>query len=349
MGQSVLWGMRMTIGIGLIGCGYWGPNLLRNFHANPKARVVAVADRDAARRRFVEQRYPGVGTVEDHRWILDDPEIDAVVVATPAATHGVLAREALEKGKHVLVEKPLAMSGEEAAALVELAEARGLVVMPGHTFLYNAAVEALKRYVDEGTLGEIYYLYSQRLNLGIVRSDVNAMWNLAPHDVSIVLHLFGESPGSVSAQGACYLQEGIEDVVFMDLRFPSGRLAHIHVSWLDPGKVRRMTVVGSERMCVYDDIAEAKIALYDRGIDRHFKQPADYGLHQLVKRAGDILLPKIDFVEPLAKETAAFLQAVESGEPPLADGPSGLEVVRVLEACQRSLEAEGRPIALAAS
>ena len=336
----------MTTGIGLIGCGYWGPNLLRNFRRNPDARVVAVADRDSSRRAFVEREYPGVGTTDDHRWLLDDPEIDAVVVATPASTHADLAREALEKGKHVLVEKPLAMRAGDAEALVELAEARDLILMAGHTFLYNAAVERLKREVDAGTLGEVYYLYSQRLNLGIVRSDVNAMWNLAPHDVSIVLHLFGEEPQRVTAQGACYLQPGIEDVVFMDLAFPSGRHAHIHVSWLDPGKVRRMTVVGSKKMCVYDDIAEAKLALYDRGIDRQFEQPSDYGLHQLVKRAGDIVLPKIDFQEPLAKETAAFLTAIQTGEAPLSDGRSGLAVVRVLEACQRSLEAGGTPVTL---
>lgn len=340
--------------VGIIGCGYWGPNLLRNLAANPRARVAGVADRAPERRAFVTERYPGVRTLEDHRALLSDPEVEAVVVATPAATHGALAREALEAGKHVLVEKPLAMSTAEAEGLVALAAEKHRVLMAGHTFLFNAAVEALKGYVDDGTLGEPYYLYSQRLNLGIVRSDVNALWNLAPHDVSIVLHLFGGLPRSVSATGASYLQPEIEDVVFMNLRYGDGRLAHVHVSWLDPGKVRRMTVVGSKKMVVYDDVADAKIAVYDKGIDRRpigadrspVPQPTEFAAHQLVKRAGDVHLPDIAFTEPLAREVDHFVHCVETGEAPLTGPKNGLDVVRVLEAAERSIAGGGVEIPL---
>ena len=340
--------------VGIIGCGYWGPNLLRNLASHPRARVAGVADRSPERRAFVSGKYPAVRTLEGHEQLLADPEVEAVIVATPAATHGRLALEALEAGKHVLVEKPLAMSVAEAEALVAAAKARNLVLMAGHTFLFNAAVEALKGYVDDGTLGEPYYLYSQRLNLGIVRSDVNALWNLAPHDVSIVLHLFGGLPTSVSATGACYLQEGIEDVVFMNLRYGDGRLAHVHVSWLDPGKVRRMTVVGSRKMVVYDDVADAKIAVYDKGIDRHpvgadrspVSQPTEFAAHQLVKRAGDVHLPDIAFTEPLAREVDHFVHCIETGEAPLTGPKNGLDVVRVLEAATHSLARGGAEIAL---
>ena len=337
------------IGVGIIGCGYWGPNLLRNFARHPRSRVLKVADRAADRRAFVEGTYPDVATCADHREILDDAGISAVVVATPAATHAALAMEALEAGKHVLVEKPLAMTAVEAERLVEVAEAKDLRLMVGHTFLFNPAVQALKRYVDDGTAGEVYYLYSQRLNLGILRQDVNAMWNLAPHDVSIALHLFDAAPTSVSATGASYLQPGIEDVVFLNLRFPGDRLAHVHVSWLDPGKVRRMTVVGSKKMIVYDDIADTKIALYDKGFDPRpapdarapVEQPTDFAAHQLITRAGDILLPRIKFTEPLAAEVDHFVSCIENAARPLTDGRAGLSVVRVLEAAQRSISEGG--------
>jgi len=347
------------IGVGVIGCGYWGPNLLRNFTRSPLAEVIGVAEMSPERRAFVERAHPGMKTTSDHRFLLDDPKVQAVVVATPASTHAALCIEALEAGKHVMVEKPMAMNVAEAEAIVACAKRVQKQVLVGHTFVYNPAVLALKDAIDEGSLGEVYYLYGQRLNLGIVRQDVNAMWNLAPHDISIALFLFGESPEAVSATGACYLQPGIEDVVFVNLHFPSGKIAHLHVSWLDPGKVRRMTVVGSKQMVVYDDVAENKLAFYDKGIDRvgivpaqadgraPMSQPSDFGLHQLVKRAGDIHLPMINFTEPLASEVEHFLRCVAENKTPRSDAEAGLEVVRVLEAASQSLAAKGATIKLA--
>lgn len=326
-----------------IGCGYWGPNLLRNFSAQPDCRVKFVAELDSARRKYVDENFPRSTTVADIQPLFEDPEIDAVLIATPAASHYELTRRALEHGKHVFVEKPLATTTGEADELLSLAEANGKTLMAGHTFLYNAAVRYAKKLLDDGELGEVYYIYSQRLNLGQVRSDVNAWWNLAPHDVSILLYLMkGELPVSVSAIGISYIQPGIEDVVFATLSWANGITAHIHVSWLDPGKVRKMTFVGSRKMVVYDDVSDNKIMVFDKGVDRipRIGERMDYDQfnnYQLIHRTGDVWLPRISFQEPLKVEAAHFLECLRSGEQPLTGGAHARDVVAVLEATQLAL------------
>jgi predicted dehydrogenase len=283
--------------------------------------------------------------------LLNDPEIDAIVVATPAASHHALAKQVLESGKHVFVEKPLATSTEQADELVSLAAKAGKTLMVGHTFLYNAAVRYAKKLLNDESLGQLYYIYSQRLNLGQVRSDVNAWWNLAPHDVSIMMYLMNdELPVSVSATGVSYIQPGIEDVVFATLKWASGVTGHIHVSWLDPGKIRKMTLVGSRKMVVYDDVSDDKIKIFDKGVDRVPKigERMDYdqsGDYQLIHRTGDILLPKISFQEPLKTESAHFLECLRNGQPPLTGPKHARDVVAVLEATQTALTS-GRAVAL---
>jgi predicted dehydrogenase len=281
--------------------------------------------------------------------LLDDPEIDAVVIASPAATHYEIARRALLAGKHVLVEKPLATSGAHARELAELAGERRLQLMTGHTFLYNAAVRRMREIVASGGIGDVYYVYSQRLNLGQTRSDVDVWWNLAPHDVSILSYLLGGAVAeSVAAQGITFLQPGIADAVFAVLRFPGGVAAHVHVSWLDPGKVRRVTVVGSRKMLVYDDVAEQKLAVLDQGFDRvpslgdrmDFDHP---DRTRLLRRMGDVWLPRIEMQEPLRAEAAHFLECVRTGAPPLSGPRHACDVVSMLEAGQRSLEQGGSP------
>jgi predicted dehydrogenase len=330
-----------------IGLGYWGPNLLRNLLNVAEAEVVAVADLDSRRLAEVALNGRAISTTTDYQQLLERHDIDAVVIAAPAALHARMAHEALDAGKHVFVEKPLAMNVAEATGLVELAERHARVLMVGHTFLYNAAVRRLKQYVADGEIGEVLYLYAQRLNLGRVRHDVNALWNFAPHDVSILLYLLGQSPIEVSARGFSYLQPGIEDVVFMTLVFAGGISAHVHISWLDPHKVRQMTVVGSRKMVVYDDVsADARLVLYDRGVDRvptadsppDFKTFAEF---QLRLRSGDVTIPALRFPEPLQLECQHFVDCVRNGQTPLTDGRHGLEVVKVIEAAQRSMDEHG--------
>ena len=326
-----------------IGCGYWGPNLLRNFSAQSDCRVKYVVDTSPERRSYVETNFPRTQAIKDFDTVLNDAEIDAVIIATPAASHHQLAKLALESGKHIFVEKPLATSTMLADELVALAAARNRTLMAGHTFLYNAAVRYAKKLLDEGELGQVYYIYSQRLNLGQVRSDVNAWWNLAPHDVSILLYLMkDELPVSVSAVGVSYIQPGIEDVVFATLKWANGVSAHIHVSWLDPGKVRKMTFVGSRKMVVYDDVGDDKIMVFDKGVDRVPKigEQMDYDQfnYQLVHRTGDVWLPRISFQEPLKGEAAHFLECLRSGQTPLTGPRHGRDVVAVLEATQTALQ-----------
>lgn len=327
-----------------IGCGYWGPNLLRNFSAQPDCWVKLVADTNEERLAYVSANFPKTQTVKDIGSVLSDPEIDAVIVATPADSHYLLVKQVLESNKHVFVEKPLATSTKEADELTALARDKSLTLMAGHTFLYNAAVRYAKKLLDEGELGQVYYIYSQRLNLGQVRSDVNAWWNLAPHDVSILLYLMNdELPVAVSATGVSYIQPGIEDVVFATLKWASGITAHIHVSWLDPGKVRKMTLVGSRKMVVYDDVSDDKIMIYDKGVDRVPKigEQMDYdqlNSYQLVHRTGDVWLPRIFFEEPLKLEAAHFLECLASGQTPLTGPKHARDVVAVLEATHTALQ-----------
>lgn len=321
-----------------IGIGYWGPNLLRNLMANRSCRVKTAVDLAPERLDYVRSLYPGVKTSSEYEDIIDDCDIEAVIIATPVATHFDLARKALLSGKHVLVEKPLARSVAEVEELARLAEEKNRVVMVGHTFLYNAAVRYVKQLIDTGELGDIRYIYSQRLNLGRIRSDVDALWNFAPHDVSIIQYWLGDPcPLSVLKRGVDYIQKGIDDVVFLNIIYPNKVMANIHVSWLDPHRVRSMTVVGSKKMVIYDDTAESKIAIFDKGIDRRavLGENMDYDnprLQMFNHRSGDILLPKVDFQEPLKMEIDHFLDCIRNGTECLTGIDHAKKVIQILSA-----------------
>lgn len=319
------------------GCGYWGPNLLRNFSALPDTHVKYVVDAMPERRAFVESGFPRTRAVADTAEVLNDPAVDGVVIATPAGTHFDLARQALEAGKHIFVEKPLATTVAEVDALARLAAGRQRVVMVGHTFIYNAAVRHVKQLIDSGELGEIRYIYSQRLNLGRIRSDIDALWNFAPHDISIIQYWLNDpEPLAVARQGMAYMQDGIDDVVFLNIQYPQKVMANIHVSWLDPQKVRKMIVVGSRRMVAYDDVADEKIAIYDKGIDRR----AVVGEHmdfdhppalQFNYRTGAIVMPEVKFTEPLRVEAQHFADCIRSAATPLTGLDHARKVVGILE------------------
>lgn len=329
--------------VALVGYGYWGPNLARNLYGLPNCTLAACCDMDVKKLAEVQSLYPGVRTTSDFASVLADPGIEAMVIATPARTHFSLARQALDAGKHVMVEKPIAMSSPETEALIQLADERRRVLMVGHTFEYNPAVLKIKTFMDAGDLGDVYYLYSTRVNLGRVQQDLNALWSIAPHDISIMNYLLGAQPLEVSARGARCLGSKVEDVVFADLAYPAGIIAHVHASWLDPSKVRKMTIVGSKKMIVYDDIdAEGKVRLYDKGATR-VNGTQSYGEFQYKLRSGDIFIPKIDMSEPLRNECLHFAECAAEGRRPRTDGWNGLRVVRVLEAAERSLARNGAP------
>lgn len=326
--------------IGVIGYGYWGPKLVRNFHELSTARLRMVADLDVARLRQVRQAYPDVAVTADYRELLES-DVDGVVVATPVSTHYTVARDALRHGKHVLVEKPLATNRKEGQALVDLAAERGLVLMVGHTFEYNPAVEKLKEIVASGEIGRVYYAYSLRTNLGIFQKDINVVWDLAPHDISILLYVLGVEPLSVSASGEAYVQPGVHDVARLTLDFPHQIQAHVHVSWLDPCKVRRLTIVGDKKMVVYDDVEMLeKIKIYDKGVDPPDRTD-NYGEFHLSYRYGDIKIPRVALHEPLKVECAHFLDSIIQGRAPRSDGQVGLKVVKILESADRSLHNGG--------
>ncbi|MGI9609076.1 MAG: Gfo/Idh/MocA family protein [Acidimicrobiia bacterium] len=308
----------MAVLVGQIGVGYWGPNLLRNLAASPRIELRKVADSASERQDFVRTRYPGVTVVTSADTLLEDEDIDAVVIATPAANHFDLAMRALDANKHILVEKPMALTAAEVREIGSLARERDLVAMAGHTFLYNDAVLFLKELVDSGELGELRYVFAQRLNLGRIRSDVDALWNFGPHDLSIIEFLLdNERPSTVSRMGSAFVQPEVEDVVFVHLNYPSGAMAHIHLSWLDPHKVRRMTVVGSEKMAVYDDVADYKIAIYDKGIDpiAVLGTDMDYDAPnpQFDLRSGDAVFPSFPMREPLRNEIDHWVDVIETG------------------------------------
>jgi predicted dehydrogenase len=296
-----------------------------------------VADASAERRRFVEAEFPKCAAVEDRTAVLGDAGVDAVIIATPAASHFTLAMEAIEAGKHVFVEKPLATSAAEVDTLAAAAAKRKRVLMVGHTFIYNSAVRYVKKMIERGDLGEIRYIYSQRLNLGRIRSDIDALWNFAPHDISIIQYWLGDpEPLSVSRQGMDYMQAGIDDVVFMNLVYPGKIIANIHVSWLDPQKVRKMIIVGSRKMVVYDDVADDKISIYDKGIDRRavLGENMDFdapGRTQFDYRSGDILIPKVEYREPLRTEAAHFVECIRTGSAPITGPAHARTVVSILE------------------
>jgi predicted dehydrogenase len=331
------------VSVGVVGMNYWGPNLARNLDRLEGCRLAWVCDRDEAVLERHRATYPASAFTARYEDLLEDGGLDAVVIATPVPTHAALARTALEAGKDVFVEKPLALTGRDATALAALADEAGRVLMVDHLLVYHPAVRKLKELVDGGSLGTVFYLYGNRQNLGIVRPDENALWSLGPHDISVMLHLVGERPAEVSATGESYLQPGVEDVVFGRIRFPSGILGHLHLSWLDPHKMRRMTVIGSERMVVFDDMeTERKVTVYDKG---PIPRTDTYGEYIQV-RSGDIHIPKIPAAEPLRIVCQRFVQAVADRAPTPSDGWAGAEVVEVLEAMSESLADSGRPVAL---
>ncbi|WP_406656589.1 Gfo/Idh/MocA family oxidoreductase [Methanolobus sp. ZRKC2] len=328
--------MIQLINIAQIGVGYWGPNILRNLISNDDCTVKTVVELSAERQEFVTSLYPTVDVTDDVESVFKDSQIDAVVIATPVATHFDLTTRALESGKHVFVEKPMAKTPEEVEEIGILAKKNNLVAMVGHTFLYNAAVRYLKKLIDSGELGEIRYIYSQRLNLGRIRPDVDALWNFAPHDVSIIQYLLGDpTPLSTKKQGMDYVQKGIDDVVFLNIIYPNKVMAHIHVSWLDPHKVRKITVVGSKKMVIYDDIADNKIAIYDKGIDRMaiLGENMDFDSSSIVQfnhRSGDVHLPKVQFEEPLKIEMEHFIDCILTGNECLTGAEHAHKVVTIL-------------------
>ncbi len=321
--------------IGVVGLGYWGPNIARNFDAIPGCELAWCCDSSAEARERMREQFPGVGLADDLDQLLGDPALDAIAIATPVPTHGELAVRVLQAGKHCFVEKPLAQSVADAERAVAAARETGRVLMVGHLLEYHPGVQKLKEVTDSGELGDrIYYIYGNRLNLGKLRADENALWSLGAHDVSVVLHLAGEEPWDAVAHGASYVRGGVEDVVFCFLRFPSGLCAHLHLSWLDPHKERRFTVVGSRRMATFDDMAlEGKLTIYDKGFDEDARGYGEY-----ITRSGGIYSPQVPNVEPLRVECEHFVDCVVSGRRPRSDGESGLRVVRVLEQLQRSLE-----------
>ncbi len=331
------------VNIGVIGAGYWGKNLVRVFSELESVRLRYVADHSADVRESIGKRHPSTVLLDDHHPIIDDPAIDAVVIASPAVLHHELAKEAILAGKHVFVEKPMTLSVDHSLELVELAEKHGRILMVGHLLLYHPCVCAIREMILRGEIGDVRYVYSQRLNLGKVRSDENALVSLAPHDISVILHLIGKAPEIVGATGGCFIRSGIEDVVFLSLGFSGGVRAHAHVSWLDPHKVRRVTVVGSKKMIEFDDMEpQEKVRVYDKGVDRS----GEFGTYGefLTLRDGDIHIPDIPMMEPLARECAHFVECIETGKTPVSDGRNGLLVTRVLDAGLRSLKEGGTPV-----
>ena len=343
--------MMEQINIGVIGCGHWGPNHVRNFSTLSGSSVLACADSDPLRLKAIRRPYPGLVLTEDYRVLLDDPRIHAVVVATPTETHAAIAGEALEAGKHVLVEKPLALSTGDCRRLQRLANGRSLVLMVGHTFLFNAGIRKLKDHIASGASGVIYSIHVTRTNLGPIRRDVGVVWDLASHDVSILNYLLDATPVEVTARAECFLRKGIEDVAFISLCYPNRVLANIRVSWLDPQKVRQITVTGSKKMLTWDDLAATgPVMIYDKGVFAFqggvVKKAyyANYGDFRLLTREGDVSVPHVKQEEPLRIEAAHFLDCIR-GQPNTLSGPqSGLDVARVLTAVQQSIANRGRPV-----
>jgi len=333
--------------IGVIGCGYWGPNLIRNFRIPEHSHVTACADLDPSRLEHMRSLYPSLRTTQSPDDIVHDPKIDAVAIATPVSTHHPLAMAALRAGKHVFVEKPLALSSEECSELMSTAQQLQRVLMVGHTFVYTAAVNKIRDLIVQKELGKIYYINSTRVNLGVFQRDINVIWDLAPHDISIMNYVLHSRPERVAAHGKSSVRRGVEDVAFIDLTYPDGVIANIHVSWLDPCKIRRTTVVGSNKMLVYDDVSTLeKIRVYDKGVDvpPHYDS---FGEFSLSYRFGDILTPRLDDSEPLKVECRHFVDCVESGQTPRSDAEEGLAVVCVLEAACDSMRSAGRLVDIA--
>jgi predicted dehydrogenase len=341
-----------VIRIGVIGYGYWGPNLVRNFYETPGAQVACVSDLRAERLKQVQGRYPTVGVTEDHRALIDDPGVDAVAIATPVSTHFDLALRALQAGKHVFVEKPLAATAEQVQRLIDAAQKANRILMVDHTFVYTGAVRKIRELIDDGSLGEIYYYDSTRVNLGLFQHDVNVIWDLAVHDLSIMDYVLPGPPVAVSATGLSHVQGGTENMAFMTLFFGGNQIAHIHVNWLAPVKVRRTLIGASKKMIVYDDLEQSeKVKVYDKGITlNRQKDPAEKIYQVLVGyRTGDMLAPNLDTAEALRVEAAHFVRCLEENKQPLTNGEAGLRVVQILEAATESMNDRGRPVELPAA
>jgi predicted dehydrogenase len=334
--------------IGVIGCGAWGPNHVRNFAALPSVEVVGAADLRQDKLARVAALVPGIGTFQSAAEMMAVAKPDAVVVSTPTKTHYEVVKQALEAGKHVLCEKPLCNTVADADALVRLAAEKKLVLMTGHVFLFNRGILKLKELIQNGDLGRIYYLFARRTNLGPIRSDVNAVLDLASHDVSIYNHLLGAPPLEVSAVGRSFLQPGVEDVSMITLQYPDNVVASIHVSWLDPKKVREITVVGEKKMAIWDDLATlGPVMLFDKGVTKR-QEYADFGEFQLLAREGDVTVPRVQAEEPLRSQSRAFVEALEAPEKLQSDGRVGADVVRVLSAINESMAHNGAPVKLSA-
>lgn len=333
-----------VVRVGAIGCGYWGPNLIRNFVEIPNAEMVAIADLQQEPINRMLERFPQIKTAtQDYRDFFN-MNLDAVVVATPPATHFAIARECLQNGLHVLVEKPITLNSEDAAELIRVAKAHDRILMVGHTFEYNPAVRALKQMIDKDELGRIYYIDAVRASLGIFQTKANVIWDLAPHDVSILRYLMGTDPISVSARGSACVQEGIEDVAYATLTFPDNILAHIRMSWLDPSKTRRITVVGSKKMVIYDDVESLeKLKVYDKGV-KAIRRTDTFGEFSFAYHYGDVVIPYVRFEEPLRVQCLHFLECIMEGKQPISDGYDGMKVVQVIEAAQYSLKGGGNTV-----
>jgi predicted dehydrogenase len=336
------------VGVGIIGYGYWGPNLVRNFFETKGASVRQVCDLRAGRLEHAAMRFPGISTTTRVDELIDDPSVDAVAIATPVSTHFEFAMRVLAAGKHVLVEKPLAGTAEQARRIIEEADRRGLVLMVDHTFVYTGAVRRIRDIVASGDLGDIYYYDSVRVNLGLFQHDISVIWDLAVHDLSILDYVIPAKPRAVSATGMSHVARQPENIAYLTLFFSDAMIAHIHVNWLAPVKVRRTLIGGSRKMIVYDDIEPSeKVKVYDSGISVD-DQSAEGVYKMLVSyRTGDMWSPKLDLIEALQLEVAHFIACIEGGDRPVTDGAAGLRVVQIMEAATRSMNEQGRPVDLA--
>ena len=339
------------INIGVIGCGYWGPNLLRNFAENETAQLRWICDLDEDRLVSMSRRYPMARTTTDYRELVADPEVDAVAVVTPVATHFAIAQDLLRAGKHVLLEKPLAATVSESEELIELAEQNKRTLMVDHTFVYTGAVRKMKELLNQGELGDLLYFDSVRINLGLFQRDINVLWDLAPHDLSVMDYLIERQPDAISALGCSHIERGIENIAYLVMLFPDQFIAHFHFNWLAPVKIRRTMIAGTGKMILYDDIEPTeKVRVYDKGVtaNRVGDREADY--QTLVSyRTGDVWAPKLDSTEALRYVVAEFLDSIRAGRKPLTDGYAGLRVVRLLEAAQQSIKNGGQAIILPGS
>lgn len=329
--------------VAVVGVGYWGPNFVRIMDELADARLVGVCDSDRNKYERLASLYPHVRFTDNLDQLIADKEVEAFVVATGSDSHFDITRRCLNAGKHVLVEKPIALKSADAAELIAIAAKQSRVLLVGHLLRYHRGVQRLKQYIEEGYLGKVLYVYSTRVNLGRIRKEESALWSFATHDISVVTHLVGHEPVKVTASGQSYVRKGIYDVVFLTLHFPDDVMAHLHVSWLDPHKIRQVTVVGDRKMAVLDDMqATEKLRIYDKGVD-FVPSYRDYG-ESLTLRVGDIYIPKIDLVEPLKAECQHFLDCIAKGDKPLTDGESGLKVIQILEAAEESLRDGSRAV-----